>query len=199
MEHLAVIFGTSIQLRDGLLQLTQRDATAIVADADFLFCFVNPNFYLPTEARGELIDGVVNHFFDQHIDAVILRGTVAEFADIHTRTATDVLHVLKMDNAVVIIVFSGRNRVAILREDVAFVDFAHKSGFGCKGTKKTSENTFNGCFNPFPIFAIWNQMIQMAIRVFVEDNPMVYKQRCVSQRSGDGGTSDAQYRDQNKG
>ena len=126
LEHLAVVFRTCIELRDGFLQLAQWDAASIVANADLLFGLVHRHLNLLAEARSEFVDGVVNHLFDKHIDAVILGSAVAELADVHTRAATDVLHVLKVDDAVVVIVFYSRSGVFVLCKDVVVDDFAHK-------------------------------------------------------------------------
>ena len=58
-------------------------------------------------------------------------------ADVHTRATTDVLHVLKMNNAVVVVVFGSWYGVFVLREDIVFDDFAHKCGFSAKVRKKS--------------------------------------------------------------
>ena len=61
-----------------------------------------------------------------------------------------------------------------------------------------SKQFVNCCFHPFPILPIRDELLDAATSLFVEDYPMVHKQSRVSQRGGDGCTSDAQpwYQDE---
>ena len=106
LEHLAVVLGTSVEAADSLNHHAQRDAAAIVADTHFALGKVDGHIDAATEARRKFINGVVYHLFDEDIDAVVMRRAVAKFADIHARTQPDVFHILKMDNALIII-FGG--------------------------------------------------------------------------------------------
>ena len=72
LEYLAVVFGACVELRYGFGQLAQRNAASIVADAYFFCGFVDRHLNLLAETRGELVDGVVDHLFDEYIDAVVL-------------------------------------------------------------------------------------------------------------------------------
>ena len=107
LEHLAVVLGAGVQFADGFDQLAQRYAAAVVADANVAFAEVDFDFDLLAVARGELVDGVVYNLFDENVDAVVVARAVAQFADVHTRTQADVLHVLKVDDGVVVVVGLG--------------------------------------------------------------------------------------------
>ena len=72
-------------------------------------------------------------------------------------------------------------------------------GQSCQQSNLLFYDSIPFSFHPVPILAIQNQLIQLATRLLVEDNPMVDKQRRISQRGGNSGASDAQPRYQNEG
>ena len=108
LEHLAVVLGTGVELAHGLHQFAQRDAAAVVADAHPPFGEVYLHLNLLAEARRELVDGIVYHLLDEHIDAVVVARAVAQLADVHTRAQPDMFHVLQVDDGVVVIVNVSR-------------------------------------------------------------------------------------------
>ena len=71
-------------------------------------------------------------------------------------------------------------------------------GQSCQQSNLLFYDSIPFSFHPVPILAIQNQLIQLATRLFVEDNPMIYKQRRVGQRGSNSGASDAQpgYQDE---
>ena len=79
-----------------------------------MFAKVDGHLDAFAEARGELVDGVINHLLDEDIDAVVVRGSVAKFADIHTRAEPDVLHVFEVYDSVVAIFGSVVHRQGVV-------------------------------------------------------------------------------------
>ena len=71
LESLAVVLSSGVQLADRLYQLALRNASAVVAHADAQIVFYS-HFYAFSGTHLELVDAVVHHFFQQHIDAVIV-------------------------------------------------------------------------------------------------------------------------------
>ena len=71
LESLRVIFTPGIQFADRLYQFALRNASSIVAYADTQTVFYS-HFYTLSGTHLELVDAVVHHFFQQHIDAVIV-------------------------------------------------------------------------------------------------------------------------------
>lgn len=88
-EGLRVVLGAGIDLAHHIHHLAQGDTPAKVAhrDAVLVDCHVD----LLAVAHGELVDGVVDHLFEQHVYAVFRAAPVTEFTDIHTRTQANVL------------------------------------------------------------------------------------------------------------
>ena len=72
LEHLAVVFGAGVELADGLDQLAEGDAATVVADADFAVGEVDVDLDFLAEAGGEFVYRVVDYFFDEHVDAVVV-------------------------------------------------------------------------------------------------------------------------------
>ena len=102
LKRLGVVLTTSIQHRYGLDQLSLRDASTIVAHGDTQ---VLVDIHLDTVARMhlELVDGVVDHLFQQHVDTVLRQGAVAQSADVHTRTGTHMFHITQVTNVLIVI------------------------------------------------------------------------------------------------
>ena len=90
LECFRVELTTGIENTYRLDEFALRDASAIVANGDTQIVF---HIHLDTFAslHLKLIDRVVEHFFQQHVDTILSRGTVAESANIHTRAQTDML------------------------------------------------------------------------------------------------------------
>ncbi len=104
LENLAVVFGAGIELRHRLDKFSEGDAATVVADGHAALGEVNLHLYFLAESGSELIDGIINHLLDEHVDAVVVARAVAQFTDVHTRTEPYVLHILEMDDTLVVIV-----------------------------------------------------------------------------------------------
>ena len=104
LEGFGVVLTTGVELADSLNELALRDASTIVADRDTEIVL---NIYLDALAsvHTKLINGVVDDFLEQDIDTVFGQRTVAQSADIHTRTGADVLHVGEVANILVTIFY----------------------------------------------------------------------------------------------
>jgi len=89
LEDVVVVFRARIDDGHALDDLAQRYAAAVVAHRYLvvLECDVD----LLSVSHDELVDGVVDHFLGEHIDAVIGIGAVAEPPDVHAGTKPDVL------------------------------------------------------------------------------------------------------------
>ena len=99
LESLGVVFAARIEHAHGLDELALRDAAAIVAHADTQIVV---DIHLDAVAlfHLKLVDRVVYHLFQQHIDAVFGQRSVAQTTDIHTRTGTHVLHIRQVADIV---------------------------------------------------------------------------------------------------
>ena len=88
-EGFAVVLRAGVDDRSTVLELTERDAATVVPDANE--GFFDLNIDLPAVAHYEFIDAVVDDFFEQNVDAVVLRSSVPQFANVHPGTKTNVL------------------------------------------------------------------------------------------------------------
>lgn len=109
----------------------QRYASSIVPYAHFLAAvsvFGNDvddlHFYHFALAHAELVDRVVDSLFDEDIDAVVGVATVTEFADIHTRSATDMFSIVEVDNILIAVIHGSGIQYLLF--------FSHFIFFGAK-------------------------------------------------------------------
>ena len=82
LEGFGIVLAARIHLRHAVDDLLQRDAAAVVAHAAAVVFHVD--FNLLARAHGELVDGVVDNFLREHVDAVVGALSVAQLADVHT-------------------------------------------------------------------------------------------------------------------
>ena len=106
LERLGIVLTTGIQLTDRLNELALRNTPAIVADAHTKIVF-DGHFNLLSGSHLELVDAVVHHFLQEDVDTVIVLLSVTQPADVHTRTDTDVFHVVEVTDVVVGIFYGG--------------------------------------------------------------------------------------------
>ena len=141
LESLRVELSAGIQDADGVDELSLRDASSVVANRHTKVIL---DGYLDTVAslHLELVDRVVEHLFQQHIDTVVGLGAVVKLSDIHTRTQTDVLQTRQGADVLVIILHLSILAIdsSLLTPDFCllnlFVFSFHKSfDILCKGTK----------------------------------------------------------------
>ena len=100
LERLRVVLATRIQHRDGIHHLAQRYASAIVPNLDtsVLHTYLHLHLNHLAFAHAKLVNRVVYRLLDEHIDTVVRVASVAQFANIHTRPAADMLAVVQMNN-----------------------------------------------------------------------------------------------------
>ena len=103
LEGLRVVLATGVQHADGFNHLTLRNAAAIVADRDAQVG-LDGDFNAVAGLHLELVNAVVDDFLQQHVDAVLREGTVAQSANIHTRAQSDMLCARQGFNVVVVVV-----------------------------------------------------------------------------------------------
>ena len=92
LESLGIVLTTRVQHRHGFHQLAQGNTTTVVAHGDAQV-LVDGHLDALAGVHLELIDGVVDDFLQQHIDAVLGVGAVAQLTDIHTGSCAHVLHI----------------------------------------------------------------------------------------------------------
>ncbi len=88
LENIIIILGPSIDLGNTIDDFAKRNAAAEVTDPDRLIFDDYLNLF--AGAHNELIDGIIDHLFEQDIAAVIVMRTVANPADVHASTQPDV-------------------------------------------------------------------------------------------------------------
>ena len=98
LEGFGVVLTTGVNLRYAVDDLAERNTAAKVAHAGAVVFNVNDNLLAGT--HHEFVDGVVDNFFHQHVNAVVGAVAVAELADVHTRTFTDMFVPFQCSNAV---------------------------------------------------------------------------------------------------
>lgn len=104
LEGLAVVLATSIEHTDSLDKLALRNASAIIAHADTKIV-LDVDFESRSGAHLELVDGVVHHLFQEHIDAVFGQIAIAQTSDVHTWTGTYMLHIAQVADIVICIFY----------------------------------------------------------------------------------------------
>ena len=92
LECLGVIFSSCIQHAHSLNELSLRYSSSVVAHADPEMVF-HIHLYTLSHIHAELVDRVVHHLFQQHINTIFCYRTVSQPTDIHTRSGTDMLHI----------------------------------------------------------------------------------------------------------
>ena len=104
LEGLAVVLATSIEHADSLDKLALRNASAIIAHADTKIV-LDDDFESLAGANLELVDGVVHHLYQEHLDAVFGQIAIAQTSDVHTRTGTYMLHITQVPDVVISILY----------------------------------------------------------------------------------------------
>ena len=79
-----------------------RNASTIVAYSHTKIVF-DVYFYPVASMHLKLVDRVVEHLFEQHVDTIFRQRAIAKTSDIHTRTCAHMLHVAKVSDVVVVI------------------------------------------------------------------------------------------------
>ena len=104
LERLTIVLTTGIQHADSLNELSLRNTTAIVADADTqIVLYID--FQTCSSPHLKLIDGVIDHLLQEHINTILRQVTIAQTTDVHTRTGTHMLHIAQMADIVICIFY----------------------------------------------------------------------------------------------
>ena len=82
LEHIVVVFCAGIDYRHAFDDFAQRDSPPEVPYRNDIF--FDGNFHLFAEPHDEFVYRIINHFLDQHVNAVVGVGTVAQPANIHS-------------------------------------------------------------------------------------------------------------------
>ena len=102
LESLRVELSAGVQDADGVDEFSLGDASSIVTNR-------HPKIILDGHLNTvaglhlELVDRIVEHLLQQHIDTVVGLGAVVKLSDIHTRTQTDMLQTRQGADVLVII------------------------------------------------------------------------------------------------
>ena len=83
------VLSTGIHHRYGRSQTLQRNTTSVIANPDRLV--LDRDLDQLASSHDELIDRVVHHLFDQHINSIIGRRSIPQFTDIHPRSQSNML------------------------------------------------------------------------------------------------------------
>ena len=106
-----VKLAAGIELGSGVYDLIERNTAAEVPHGDGLVLY--GNVYPLAESHGELVNGVVDDFLQEDIDSVSLAVSVSKAADVHTRTAADVLVPFQGLDGIVIVGIVSNDRCVI--------------------------------------------------------------------------------------
>ena len=115
LEGLGIVFTSGVQHGNGIDQTSQRNASSIVAHGHPQVVF-HLDFNAFSGSHLELVDTVVDDFFQQHINSVFHLRAVAQATDVHTGTGTYVLHVAQVANVLFGISYRGNG---------LFIEFFH--------------------------------------------------------------------------
>ena len=94
-EHGGVVLRARVEFRHGVDEAAQGNAAPVVADRGRL-ALLHVHLDALAEAFVELVDAVVDAFFQEHVDTVLGVRAVAETADIHTGARADMVGIFKM-------------------------------------------------------------------------------------------------------
>ena len=83
LESFGVVFTTCVQFADSFDEFTLWNTATVIAYTDTKVV-LDRHFDFLAGAHLELIDRVIHHFFQQHIDTVVTLRTIAQTADVHT-------------------------------------------------------------------------------------------------------------------
>ncbi len=92
LESLGVVLASGVEHRYGLDEFALGNAAAVVAYGDAQIV-VDIDLDALAGVHLELVDGVVDDFLEQYVDAVLGQVAVTQSADIHAGSGAHVLHV----------------------------------------------------------------------------------------------------------
>ena len=89
VESFVIVLTAGVDDRDGVREFAQRYAASVVADGNGLVNHLHFDEFAFFHA--ELVDGVIDCFFDEDVDTVVGVRSVAQLTDIHTGAEADML------------------------------------------------------------------------------------------------------------
>ena len=98
LERAAVVLAAGVDFGHAVDHLPQRNATAVVAHTHFVV--LDRHLDGPSVPHGVLVDAVVDHLLQEHVDAVVGVLAVSQFPDVHPRAHPDVLLPIEAPNVV---------------------------------------------------------------------------------------------------
>ena len=105
LERLAVVFSSGVEYAYRLDEFSLRNASSVVSHAYAQIVF-HVNLDALSGVHLELVDTVINDFFQQDVNSVFLVTSVAQFSDVHSGTCPDMLHVRQVADVVICIINS---------------------------------------------------------------------------------------------
>ena len=101
LKGFIVIFTTGIDNRNSIHHLTQWNSTSVVTNRHLAAFDGYINDF--TLLHAELVDGVVDCFFNKNVYTIVSVTSVAKLTDIHTRTQTNMLETRQGDDITVVV------------------------------------------------------------------------------------------------
>ena len=89
LEDVVVVLGAGVDGGDAVDEFAVGDAASVVADGDDAVVDGDVDFF--AVAHDVFVDGVIDDFFDEDVDAVVVVGAVADAPDVHAGAQSDVL------------------------------------------------------------------------------------------------------------
>lgn len=89
MEGFGIVLTTGVDFGYTIDDLSKWNSTSPISDGYALI--VDGDFDAFTIAHDVFVDGVVNDFFHQHVDAIVGGGAIAQFTNVHPWAQADVL------------------------------------------------------------------------------------------------------------
>jgi hypothetical protein len=108
LKHIIAVLGARVDARHAVHHFAQRNAASEVTHRNPRS--IQKDADAGSEAHDELVDGVVHNLLKQHVNAVIVVGTVPGAADVHPRPLADMLQRgERLDLVFVVIVWLRRH------------------------------------------------------------------------------------------
>ncbi len=101
-SEIALEVAARVHLGVAIDHLVQGDAAPVVAHGHAVFLDGDIDDF--AVAVHELVDGVVHHLLQEHVDAVVVRRAVALLADVHAGSRPDVLVPIQGYNVIILII-----------------------------------------------------------------------------------------------
>src|SRR5580698_1940384 len=89
LKDLVIVFRSGVDPRNAVDHLAERDAAAIIADADK--SAIDYRINLATVPHDEFVDRIVDDLLQKDIDSVIVVCAITQTSDVHPGPGTDVL------------------------------------------------------------------------------------------------------------